>query len=68
MSKEWYRTECFDEIVLGLLTDTTYRKAAAPPLNRMILQETGGTPSKTLANIVDIEGRKVEKFISELAA
>ncbi|WP_217303139.1 hypothetical protein [Clostridium sp. 001] len=43
MSKEWYRTECFDEIVFDLVTDTTYRKAAKR-LNRMRWHETGGTP------------------------
>lgn len=66
MSKEWYRTECFNEIVLDLVTDTTYRKAA-DRLNRIRWQENGGTPAKTLANIVEIEGKKIQRYISELA-
>jgi hypothetical protein len=57
-SKEWYRTEGFNEIALDLVTDMSYRKAVKK-LNR-IRHEEEGTPLKTLANIVEIEGENIQ--------
>jgi len=66
MSKEWYRTEGFNEIALGFATDISYR-LSTEKLNRIRWQTDNGTPSRTLANTVEIEGSKVYKHIEELA-
>jgi hypothetical protein len=60
-SKEWYRTEGFNEIAMDFVTDLSYRKATLK-FNRIRWQEEHGTPSRTLAHIVEIEGTKVHNL------
>ncbi|MDK2932785.1 MAG: hypothetical protein PWP27_595, partial [Clostridiales bacterium] len=61
-SKEWYRTEGFNEIAMDFVTDLSYRKATLK-FNRIRWQEEHGTPSRTLAHIVEIEGTKVHNSV-----
>ena len=65
-SREWYRSEGFNEIAFMLVPDMSYRKAAAT-LNRVRGEEENGTPSRTLANDVELEGRKVQEAIEEIS-
>jgi hypothetical protein len=62
LSKEWYRTEGFNELAIGLAVDMSYRKATKH-LNRMRHEEEG-TPLRTLSNIIEIEGRRIQKQIN----
>jgi hypothetical protein len=67
MSKEYYRTEGFNEIALDFVTDLSYRKSSEK-FNRIRWQTNNGTPCRTLANITEIEGDNVYNHIQELAA
>ena len=60
-SKEWYRTMGFNELALDFASCMSYRQAAQK-LNR-VRNEKGGTPVRTLSNIVEMEGEKVQKEI-----
>ena len=55
---EWYRTDGFNEIALKLMTQISFNETSKM-LNRIRWQPEGGTPSRTLENIVKIEGRKL---------
>ena len=65
-SREWYRTVGFNEIAFTLVQDMSYRKAAVM-LNRVRGEEENVTPSRTLANDVELEGRKVQEAIEEVS-
>jgi hypothetical protein len=65
-SKEWYRTQGFNELAFGLVVDESYRKADKK-LNRVRREGEGGTPPRTLANIVEIEGMKINEHIKSKA-
>jgi hypothetical protein len=65
-SKEWYRTEGFNEISLYLSTKISYREVAKT-FNRIRKQTEDGTPSRTIAHIVEVEGTKAFNFTNELA-
>jgi len=58
-AKEWYRTMGFNELALDFTNHTSYRQAVKM-LNR-VRNEKDGTPVRTLSNIVEIEGEKVQK-------
>lgn len=60
-SKEWYRTVGFNELALDFANHTSYRQAVKM-LNR-VRNEKDGTPVRTLSNIVEQEGEKVQKEI-----
>lgn len=61
-SKEWYRTVGFNELALDFASHMSYRQATQK-LNR-VRNEKDGTPSRTLSNIIELEGKKVrEAFI-----
>ena len=66
-SKEWYRTQGFNELAFDLVVDESYRKADKK-LNRVRREGKGGTPSRTLANVVEIEGKKIDGHIKSKAA
>lgn len=66
MSKEWYRTEGFNEIALGFVTDLSYRKSTSK-LNRIRWQINDGTPTRTMADITEVEGTKAYNNIKDLA-
>lgn len=57
-SKEWYRTMGFNELSLGFVTCLSYRQSAKK-LNR-VRNEKEGTPVRTLSNIVETEGEKIQ--------
>jgi hypothetical protein len=63
-SKEWYRTVGFNELALDFSSHMSYRQAAHK-LNR-VRNEDGGTPVRTLSNIVEIEGEKVQEKVDKL--
>ena len=63
-SREWYRTEGFNEVAFDLVQSSSYRKGAAT-LNRVRGQEEQGTPSRTLACYVELEGMKVQAAIRD---
>lgn len=56
---EWYRTDGFNEIALKLTTLMSYSETAEI-LNRIRWQDEGGTPSRTLENIVKIDGKQLD--------
>jgi hypothetical protein len=60
-SKEWYRTMGFNELALDFASCMSYRQAAGK-LNR-VRNEKGGTPVRTLSNIVEMEGENVQEEI-----
>lgn len=60
-SKEWYRTVGFNELSLDFANHMSYRQAAQK-LNR-VRNEKEGTPVRTLSNIVEMEGEKVQEEI-----
>ncbi len=63
--REWYRTEGFNELACNFVKDESYRKSSEK-LNRVRREEAkGGTPTRTLANIVEIEGVKIASKIEE---
>jgi len=62
--REWYRTEGFNELAFDMVTEVPYQKSAAK-LNRFRWQTQGGTPYRTLANAVEIEGKRIEEKINE---
>jgi len=64
---EWYRTEGFNEIAFGLAIDMSLRKAGKM-LNRVRGEVVNGTPIRTLANLVEIEGREIQEDIDRLSA
>ena len=64
---EWYRTDGFKEIALKLMTEMSYHETAGI-LNRIRWQLEGGTPSRTLENIVKIEGREIDNKILKTSA
>lgn len=64
-SKEWYRTVGFNELALDFASHMSYRQSTQK-LNR-VRNEEKRTPIKTLANIVESEGEKVQKEISKMA-
>lgn len=65
-SKEWYRTLGFNKLVMNLHTSLSYRKVKKT-LDMIRHMEKGGTPLRTLSNIVEIEGSKVQNHINKLA-
>jgi hypothetical protein len=64
-SKEWYRTVGFNELALDFTSHISYRQAANK-LNR-VRNEEKGTPVRTLSNIVEMEGAKVQEKIDKMA-
>jgi hypothetical protein len=63
---ERYRTEGFNELALWFASRMSY-KDAADTLNRVRQETIEPTPIRTLANIVEIEGKKLENSIIEKA-
>lgn len=63
-SKEWYRTQGFNELAFPLVIDESYRKACKK-LNRVRREKEDSTPARTLSSIVEIEGNKINKTIIE---
>lgn len=63
-SKEWYRTVGFNELALDFASNLSYRQATNK-LNR-IRNEKVGTPLRTLSNIVEMEGEKVQEKIDKM--
>lgn len=66
--KEWYRTQGFKEVALvyGVVADS-YRQASTW-LNRVRHQEAGGTPSRTLWDNAEAEGRHLQAYLEQFAA
>ena len=64
-STEWYRTEGFNEMAFGFVRAMSYREAAQM-LNR-VRRDQHGTPSRTLAHTVEVEGMRVQEVIRETA-
>lgn len=61
---EWYETEGFYEVAFSLVKDESYRRSAKK-LNRVRREEVGGgTPTRTLASIVEIESKKMTAEIN----
>ncbi len=66
-SREYYRTEGFNELALSYVQDESYRKAT-DKLNRARREtEEGGTPSRTLAHIAEKEGSKIQEVMNNTA-
>jgi len=62
---EWYETEGFYELAFSLVRDESYRKSAEK-LNRIRREpKGGGTPTRTLASIMEIESEKMSKEIND---
>lgn len=64
-SKEWYRTVGFNELALDFASHMSYRQSTQK-LNR-VRNEKHGTPVRTLSNIVEMEGEKIQKEITKMA-
>lgn len=64
-SKEWYRTIGFNELALDFASNLSYRQATSK-LNR-IRNEKVGTPVRTLSNIIEMEGKKVQEKVDKMA-
>ena len=64
--KELYKTIGFKEIaIVDGVTQSSYRKTRQR-INRMRYQESeAGTPLRTLQNIAELEGKKLQKWIDE---
>ena len=61
--EEKYRTEGFKEIALiHGTTEDSFRKTSAL-LNRIRHQEDGGTPSRTIRDNTEYEGRKIREYL-----
>ncbi len=65
-SREQYRTEGFNEIAMYLSTCSSYRKASEL-FNRIRWQQEDGTPTRTLASVVEYEGIKIQTAIEHIA-
>jgi hypothetical protein len=66
-SKEWYRTEGFNEIAFRLVKGESYRESV-DILNRVRrCTDDRGTPCRTMANTVEIEGNQVQECIVQLS-
>lgn len=65
-SREYYRTEGFDELSLSLATCMSYRKATSF-LNRIRWETEKGTPMRTLAHVVETEGQRAQETLNEFA-
>jgi len=63
-SKEWYRTVGFNELALDFASHMSYRQATNK-LNR-IRNEKVGTPVRTLSNIVEMEGKKIQEKVDKM--
>lgn len=63
-SKEWYRTMGFNELAFDFARHASYRQAAQK-LNR-VRNEEAGTPVRTLSNIVEMEGERVQEKVSKM--
>lgn len=63
-SKEWYRTVGFNELAFDFASHLSYRQATNK-LNR-IRNEKAGTPVRTLSNIVEMEGEKVQEKVDKM--
>jgi hypothetical protein len=63
---EWYRTESFNELAFSFVIDLPYKKAASK-LNRIRgYTQREGTPYRTLANMVEIEAKKIDKKMKKI--
>lgn len=65
-SREYYRTEGFEELVFHLASALSYREASKV-LNRFRRQTEVGTPMRTLASMVENEGSNMQKELNDLA-
>jgi hypothetical protein len=63
-SKEWYRTMGFNELALDFSSHMSYRQSSQK-INR-IRNESEGTPVRTLSNIVEMEGAKVQEEVTKM--
>jgi hypothetical protein len=63
-SKEWYKTVGFNELAFDFVNQLSYRQAAKK-LNRVRNEETG-TPIRTLSNMVEMEGEKIQEKVDKM--
>lgn len=65
-SREYYRTEGFNELSLSLAVDMSYRKVTTF-LNRVRWENKSGTPMRTLAHVVETEGQQAQEALNNFA-
>ncbi len=65
-SKEVFYSACYKELLCSFSIDESYRKAEAK-INRVCWQMADGTQSRTIANIIEREGKDIENEIDNMA-
>lgn len=65
-SREYYRTDGFNELALSLATSMSYRKVTTF-FNRVRWETETGTPMRTLAHVVETEGQHAQEALNDLA-